>query len=886
MRGIIFGGTLLFAGIAAGESLWVEGEDANRKSVNPHSWYDSVNKEELSGGGWISNFAKGDDRIGTAEYDVKIPVAGSYALWLRANLVATKLSLKIGKDDWTEVNTEDGWSGRINIAADGKLDLRFVAWKKVGIFELKKGPLPISFRMDSDNHNHGAIDCFVLTTELWKPEGTLKPGESAPEPDLDTDDDGSTWAFRYGGDTLRAGSPIDLRRLNEKTAGERGFLTRTKDGTGFAFGDGSPARIWAVGSGAGSLSDDDMARNARFLAKLGVNMVRFHGSFSPREKGAKLSEINRKEIDRCQRLVAAMKKEGIYTTISPFWGHAGHSGAQASWGLDGYDDGQDVWGLLFFNDEMKAAYKGWMRELYTKPNPHTGIPLAKDSAVGLIQIHNEDSLLFYTMQGIKPPQKAILDAKFSAWLERKHGSLKAALRSWDGHSAKGDDIGAGRLTVMIVWEMTQQRTGGHKRRLDDQTQFLGELQRGFYQEIHDFYRNELGCKQLINACNWKSADEAKLGDLERWTYEPCEVIAVNRYYNGGPHAGPDNGWRINPGDFFSCGSAIHNPLALPTAIKQNAGKPMIITESTLMMAYQALTGIDAFYWFNHDGVEYQFEPYHSYSKVNGQYGMHKWKLPPAIETMFPATALAYRMGYIDQAEPVLAETRKLEDLWQRNIPKIAEGARFDPNRDKSFQEGKVAGTSADPSLFLRGPVVVGFEGGPPAGSTSGSRQADPSGKITTKQVTLDPKAGLCTLNAPKVQGATGFLGKAGQVKLSSLIIDSKNDYTTVLAVSLDGKPLESSNRILIQCGTKMRPSGWKTEAANKDGKSGERVVSTGRMPWRSDLNQTTLLLKNPSVSKATTLDTAGFPREETELERSGSAVKLPFPGDAIWVVLE
>ena len=84
-----------------------------------------------------------------------------------------------------------------------------------------------------------------------------------------------------------------------------------------------------------------------------------------------------------------------------------------------------------------------------------------------------------------------------------------------------------------------------------------------------------------------------------------------------------------------------------------------------MMACQSLTGIDAFYWFNHDGVEYQLEPYHSYSKVTGQYGLHKWKLPPAIETMFPAAALAYRMGYVGQAKPVLLETRKLDDLWPK-----------------------------------------------------------------------------------------------------------------------------------------------------------------------------------------------------------------------------
>ena len=59
-----------------------------------------------------------------------------------------------------------------------------------------------------------------------------------------------------------------------------------------------------------------------------------------------------------------------------------------------------------------------------------------------------------------------------------------------------------------------------------------------------------GCKQLINAGNWKSASEARLGDLERWTYGASEVIAVNKYYNGGRHVGPDNGWRINPGGLF------------------------------------------------------------------------------------------------------------------------------------------------------------------------------------------------------------------------------------------------------------------------------------------------------------------------------------------------
>ena len=41
-----------------------------------------------------------------------------------------------------------------------------------------------------------------------------------------------------------------------------------------------------------------------------------------------------------------------------------------------------------------------------------------------------------------------------------------------------------------------------------------------------------------------------------------------------------------------------------------------------------------------------------------------------------------------------------------------------------------------------------------------------------------------------------------------------------------------------------------------------------------------------TVNAATVLDTAVFPRGELILERMGSAVKIVFPRDAVWVVLE
>jgi hypothetical protein len=101
---------------------------------------------------------------------------------------------------------------------------------------------------------------------------------------------------------------------------------------GFVRGDGQPIRFWAVNTdlarrepadpapvGPGG---EDLAHHARFLAKRGVNMVRLHRQISPdleAQPDAALTDINPAERDAIWRTVAAMRREGIYTTLSPYW---------------------------------------------------------------------------------------------------------------------------------------------------------------------------------------------------------------------------------------------------------------------------------------------------------------------------------------------------------------------------------------------------------------------------------------------------------------------------------------------------------------------------------------------------------------------------------------
>ncbi|MCK4750708.1 MAG: hypothetical protein KAT15_26805, partial [Bacteroidales bacterium] len=138
----------------------------------------------------------------------------------------------------------------------------------------------------------------------------------------------SPWEFNYPGDRFTEDALLDLRYMNESEAGEHGFIRLSEDGRSFVRGDGEAIRFWPVNGGGSTarMSDEDLAWHARFLSKQGVNMNRWHGSINPGGKGTDIFEVDTAEVNNIWRFVAAMKKEGIYSTISPFWAHNGHMG--------------------------------------------------------------------------------------------------------------------------------------------------------------------------------------------------------------------------------------------------------------------------------------------------------------------------------------------------------------------------------------------------------------------------------------------------------------------------------------------------------------------------------------------------------------------------------
>ncbi|WP_107668497.1 hypothetical protein [Cyanothece sp. BG0011] len=714
-----------------------------------------------------------------------------------------------------------------------------------------------------------------------------------------------SWEFKPETDNYDKNSLLDLRYLNEKVAGETGFIRLSPNGKDLVKGNGESIRFWAINSYVWRKSYQELEDNARFLAKRGVNMVRWHGQIVEQNNNNKtLKNIDQKAREQLWQYVAAMKKEGIYLTLSPYYAHALKT--QENWQIP--RDSKNFSGLLFFDPELQKAYKNWLKELLLPVNPYTGIPLKDEAAIAIIQLQNEDSLLFWTFSNLKGQDLDLLRNQYRDWLIKKYGSLEQVIKVWEGVSIKGENIKQGQINFYNIWTLTQQQNpnSGKGKRIADQTQFLTEVMYDFNQEMKRFLREEIGAKQLINAGNWKTADPIKLNDAERYSYTATEIIGVNRYYNGGIHQGEKSNWAIRNGDKFTNRSILFDPYSFPLNLKQVANHPIIIPESSwvpplgyqsespfLVSIFQSLTGIDGVYWFAMNEPQWR-QP----SSANGYLpSLGKWVInTPELLGNFPAAALMYRQGYIQKGQTVIKEHRPLTDLWNRQIPIISETKSFDPNRDQNNENNNNSSTNRiNPLAFLVGPVEVTYGKNNQENEMINLKQyiseKDKTIRSITGEITWNYEQGICLLNTAKAQGVTGFLQKTGEIKLGDTMIKSNNEYATIIVVSMDNKPIKRSEKLLVQVGTIARPTDWQQQATTWKDKQGNlqkgfEIINYGQAPWRIENNDIDLTINNPKLTKAMILDSNGLVKQTINLKSDRSQISLQFPTNAKYVILE
>jgi hypothetical protein len=860
---IAFSLCLLLGSACRAEVIWVEGENPFRASVTRHPWwYDKVKRDQLSGGDFISNWDP--NKVGEVEYHFNAKQAGSYEFWIRANPVQSSMTYQLNGGEQKSVDMNAN-VGATNIAADNGLDVRFIAWLKIGRVPLNRGENTVVFRFTSQNNHHGYLDCFVFDTEAFEPHGILKPGE---EKTAVSGDQSGWFQFDPAADAFMP-TPINLRRLNERSAGDGGFIA-VKRGEFVHGNTGLPVRFWGVDGPPADLTDlEGLRQCARMLAKHGVNLVRIHHPYSD-ENG----NVDPKAVQHAIDIVEAMKAEGIYCHFSIYYYQWFRPKADNKW-LEGYDGTKPPSSVIFFNPAYQQQYREWWRALLLTPGARSGKRLIDEPAVSSVEVLNEDSLFFWTFdpKSIPKPQLDIIEARFAAWLEKKYGSIDGAVSAWGGlHFVNGDAPDQGRMGIRGLWQIANEKT----MRDIDTADFLADTERDFYRQTKDFL-HEIGFKGLVTDSNWTTADAQTLGPLERYAYTAGDFID-RHWYLDCQCDGPDAGWSIRDGYTFIDRSMLRfdpavfgKPKVLSSGVMDTHidGKPSMMSEVDFnrpnrfrsegplyLAAYGSLQGSNSIEHFALDGAHWGVKP---------GFFMQPWTLmSPGMMGQFPAAALIYRLGLIGEGAQLVDLNLKVKDLMDlRGAPRGLEGD-VDESMPVSPSGPIDASGLIDPLACFAGRTSIHYsQDGGPCNIKPLSAYVDRAHRTvvsTNGQLKLDYANGILAINAPQAQGISGDIAKAGNVRLADLVISSPMELGHIIAVSLDGQPLSKSRQILLQVASEEKNNGFRTSAV---GNGRQQIISIGQDPWLMKAMAGSVKMTRPDASalKVTALNLNGYPKK-------------------------
>jgi hypothetical protein len=680
------------------------------------------------------------------------------------------------------------------------------------------------------------------------------------------------FAFNPAIEKFTADTGFDLRSLNETVAGENGFIE--VDGSQFVHGRSKkPVRFWAVNGPPNDLSDRESLRHlARLLAKYGVNMVRIHGGYFD-ESG----NIDQAKIKHAIDVVEAMKAEGIYSHFSVYFPLWLRPKPGTSW-LAGYDGQKLPFAALYFNPDFQKQYQSWWQALLTTKSETSGLRLIDEPAVAGAELINEDSYFFWTFNAanLPRPELEMIERQFGDWLEAKYGSLENAMARWQGVKSDRDNPSAGRIGFRPLWNMFNEKTA----RDQDAARFLLESQRGFYEREYRFLR-DLGFRGVITASNWATASPQVLGPLEKYSYTVTDFIDRHGYF-GCRCQGEAAEWSIRDGHTYIDRSALRfepeepgkpKLFVHPVMDPSYDNKPSMISETTFSRpnryrsgaplyyaCYGALQASDAIVHFALDSSTWTVKP---------GFFMQPWTvMSPAMMGQFPAAALIFRQGLVEDGDLLVDLNLKIDDLLQLKGTPLAQDAALDELRLKDVPAVADQETPAliDPLVHYAGRTNVNFtEKGGPAKIADLSRYIDREHQTvvsSNEQLKLDYGRGLMAIDAPAAQGVSGALAEGGKFDLRDVRIESDMPLGHIVAVALDGLPLESSKKVLLQVMSEEKSTDFRTEPANGDVK---KIVNIGHDPWlvRALQGRVTFKRRDAEKLKVTALDQSGYPIEPT-----------------------
>ncbi|NOU36692.1 MAG: hypothetical protein HOO88_07970 [Kiritimatiellaceae bacterium] len=339
----------------------------------------------------------------------------------------------------------------------------------------------------------------------------------------------SSWYVFNPTSTPNAGE-IGLQDWLEKPAGRHGRITR--DGENMMY-NGKPIKLWGINNCYADCKPDKATaeRRAAFYAKYGINAVRLHkyadgdGWQGIRSKDSCVI-FDPAGLDAMDYLVAKFKEQGIYVEFSANFGSINPSPADCARipYIDEFDttkkgDVKSGGGSAFLSRELQDLHIEQVVNLLKHKNPYTGNTYATEPSVAVIELLNEESILFFGTASVlkkSPTLRKRTSEAFCDWLQKRYGSEEKLIEAWgpnalnwfasfgiEGESWKDKTI----VPFGNPWFYEPAQLDGQQKpvkvRLLDTMLFLYELQNDFYNRFVKAIR-DTGYEGEILASNWQA----------------------------------------------------------------------------------------------------------------------------------------------------------------------------------------------------------------------------------------------------------------------------------------------------------------------------------------------------------------------------------------------
>ena len=222
----------------------------------------------------------------------------------------------------------------------------------------------------------------------------------------------------------------------------------TIDGNGHFTTDDNPIRFWGVNLTTGSCFPvkSKSPNIAARMRKMGINLVRFHhmdngwtddeGTIFLRSSGG-TRNLDPIALDRLHFFLDEMKRNAVYANINL---HVSRTFTEN----DGVLDADSIWqfgkGVTYFDPQLIDLQKEFAQQLLTSISPYSGLAIADDPVIAMVEITNENTLYgMWKGDELKPFREGgslmrrheqMLTDLWQDFLQKKYANDEAIEQAW------------------------------------------------------------------------------------------------------------------------------------------------------------------------------------------------------------------------------------------------------------------------------------------------------------------------------------------------------------------------------------------------------------------------------------------------------------------------